>query len=137
MVGLIYDTQLLNPDSLLLSPQKEEVSEFAPDLHDQTSTILKILLVGDQSSQEFPSSCIAAGTGVFEMAGPEVADFHTGSSGELQMRYLLNLNNLAGRLNPGLLSKVCRQLRELLAPANVRILELIERDLRWRLMVGR
>lgn len=134
-VGVIYDTELFNPNSLTLSSQKEQVTIFAPDLRDEVDVLLKILLLGslekNNGKQELPTESLDAGMEVVRMTDESVKTFHLNSEGKPQVRYLTNLSNHAVKLNPGLFSCISSQLKGLFTPAQFSVIEVIERNLQW------
>jgi hypothetical protein len=131
-VGVVYDTELFNPNSLSMSTQKEEIGIFAPDLQNEVDVLLKVLLLGKfPNNQKLPTETLEAGLEVYQMNHEEIKNFHVTSDGKVQVRYLLNLNNFGNKLSPGLFNCISGQLKGLLSPNQFKVIEVIERDLLW------
>lgn len=133
-VGIIYDTELFNPNSLTLSSQKEDNNIFAPDLQDEVEVLLKILLLGNllgqSSKQDLPVESLEAGMEVIQMEEEQIKNFHLIDQ-KVQVRYLSNLNNFGSKLNPGLFKAISAQLKNFLDPEQYKIIKTIERNLEW------
>lgn len=135
IVGVIYDTELFNPNSLTLSSQKEEFPVYAPDLQDEVDVLLKILLLGSLPEsfgvQELPTEALEAGMEVCTMQPEEIKNFHLNEQQKPQVKYLVNLNNHSVKLSPGLFNCISVQLKRLFSPEQYKIIEVIERNLQW------
>ncbi|MDX1919322.1 MAG: hypothetical protein SFU25_01145 [Candidatus Caenarcaniphilales bacterium] len=133
-VGIVYDTELFNPNSLTLSAQKEDNNIYAPDLQDEVEVLLKILLLGNlndkKSKQDLPVEALEAGMEVVQMSDEQIKDFHLIDE-KVQVRYLSNLNSFGSKLNPGLFKAISAQLQKFLSPEQYKIIKTIERNLEW------
>jgi hypothetical protein len=131
VVGLIYDTEVANPNALNFSNQKEIWDVYAPDMIQETYVLLKVLLLGrlvdDHGDQDIPSTTIAAGTDVVALLPEEVRDFHLTSDGSVQLKYI---NNLSVH-KTSLLQLISRQLEGSLSDYHMRVIRAIERNLLW------
>ncbi|MDJ0626413.1 MAG: hypothetical protein QNJ31_08635 [Candidatus Caenarcaniphilales bacterium] len=137
-VGLIYDTEIFNPNSLTLSSQKEEFEIFIPDYQDEIDILLKILVLGELdnniANQGLPSRALEAGMEVSQMSPNQIKDFHLSPENKVQVKYHSSLNNFGSKLNPGLFKLISEQLKALLSPEQYKIIEVIERNLLWTVL---
>lgn len=141
IVGVVYDTEVFNPNLLTISSHTERPSQFIPDLLNEVDILLKVLVLGkietgkNYGNQEFPPEPLEAGTAVFLLEKNNVLNFHFDENKRFQMRYLTNLKEFGSKLNPGLFRRVSSQLKEILKEKNmereVRLIDAIERDLMW------
>jgi|LakMenE18May11ns_1017448.scaffolds.fasta_scaffold9925512_1 hypothetical protein len=138
-VGIIYDTELSNPNNLIISSQKEELKVYAPDLQDEIDILLKVLLLGTietnnnliSGNQNIPSELLEAGIEVKQASIEQIKQFHFSQEDKVQVKYLVNLNNFGSKLNPGLFRCISSQLKNILSEEQYRIIETIERNLLW------
>ena len=135
-IGIIYDTELFNPNSLTLNSQKEDQQIFAPDLLDEVDILLKILLLGSihktYGDQNLPTETLETGLKIYNLPADKLKTFHQNQAAELQMKYLVNL----GELSPGLFKCIADQLQKVLSESQFKIVQLIERDLWWNQLLN-
>ncbi|MBV7333809.1 hypothetical protein KFU94_37375 [Chloroflexi bacterium TSY] len=142
LVGVIYNTQLLNPDfggmGPRLSPQPE-LEIFSPDYLSETATLVGILTLGWRGSngvlhQGVPILSAMVNGSVYTMTPEEVEDFHQDLDGKLHLKYipvLLSQNNpLIDQLIISLMQKLVSQF-----PACQQQLDLIRNNLAWKNIV--
>ncbi|MDX1917616.1 MAG: hypothetical protein SFT81_00530 [Candidatus Caenarcaniphilales bacterium] len=136
LVGLIYDTELFNPLALSYTEQKEEQAVYVPDLKDETNIFIKLLLLGSIcggcGDQRLPDLLLEAGVGVFQIEPEKVRDFHLDRSAKFQLKYLSQLKEVTGGINLTILDKIKKQLHSVFDHKQLKILELVERDLKWQ-----
>jgi hypothetical protein len=119
-VGLIYDTELYNANSITLSQQKETVPVFAPDIHDDVDLMLKIALIGELKDgfglQELPQRVISPGAKVSLLSEEQLKNFHLSSQKFFQLKYFSSLKSSFGesasRLFPPILKKLSPLIQE-------------------------
>src|SRR3954470_9874998 len=96
MVGLIYNSQLINPEYGRLGPRLSSSAEmnavFSPDLVNEQGVLIGLLLVGwveenGASHQGVPRMVIAVNSEVITMSEEEVRSFHTDKNDRLALRY--------------------------------------------------
>lgn len=142
LVGIIYNTQLLNPEfgglGPRLSPQLE-LEIFSPDYLSETATLVGILTLGWRGAngvfhQGVPILSAMVNGSVYTLTPEEVADFHQDLDGKLHLRYipiLLGQNNpLIDQLIISLTQKLVSQF-----PACQQQLDLIRNNLAWKNIV--
>ncbi|HEY9230917.1 MAG TPA: hypothetical protein VIS78_02195, partial [Blastocatellia bacterium] len=96
MVGLIYNSQLINPEFGRLGPRLSSSAEmnavFSPDLVNEQGIFIGLLLVGWVESdgarhQGIPRTVLPLNSDVTTMSDEEVRAFHTDKRERLAMRY--------------------------------------------------
>ena len=142
LIGVIYNTLLMNPEFGSLGPRlspRSEVEIFSPDYLAETATLVGIFAVGavdagGRTVQGVPPLAAAVNCPVRQITGGELRDFHSNGNGRLNLRYaplILAQNN---PLAPSLLIAVIDQLAALF-PANGAQLNVMRNNLAWKSMV--
>jgi hypothetical protein len=157
-VGLVYNSQLLNPSFNALGPRltSEPDPVFAPDLINETRTLLWTVLIGNlevlppashsaQSSiprsygiQGIPRVVVPVNTPVYRMNEPEIYQFHQDELSRSQFTYYSHLLRAGGTFAAQLTYQVLLELigSQQFAGADERALIVLARDLAWRNTVG-
>ena len=152
MIGVIYDTVLVNPAFGAVGPRlsssDEQRAVFSPDYLTERATLLRILALGTtdatgtQVAHGVPPLALELGAVVAPLDDAGIMAFHIftddGPAGDmpayLHMGYLPQLlGERSGLLQQAALN-VLEQLRRLL-PAHHRMLSVIQRNLAWKLSV--
>lgn len=142
IVGLIYDTLLLNPDFGSLGPRLSPTSDLkivSPDLLDETAVLVGIWAVGwctprGEWRQGFPEVAAAVNSTVQRLRDEEVVALHADSSGRVSLRYaplLLAQNN---PIVMPLLMRIADRLQALF-PAQARRITVLRNTLAWKSIV--
>jgi len=142
LVGLIYDTVLLNPDFGRLGPRlssESELTMFAPDYLNERAVLLGITAIGRVKAsgevvQGVPRLAARSDALVREMTREEIVHFHTGS-GQLDLSYLPVLVRIDNPLAYHLARIVLLRLMQLL-PVYRAELDVLEDDLGWQTQIG-
>jgi hypothetical protein len=140
-VGLVYDTQLYNPDYGTFGPRlssTQQLEVFSPDYLNETATLLGVLVVGQMRGEARARSgyCpVAASIGaeVTRMGEERVRAFHSGPGG-LDLTYYSLLLSIAEPIMPALMLSVLDGLDALL-PEHGRTLGALRTSLSWRTRV--
>ncbi|HEX5707034.1 MAG TPA: hypothetical protein VFX96_07050 [Pyrinomonadaceae bacterium] len=151
VVGVIYDTQLANPDYGTFGPRLSSHAELAvlsPDYLNEQGVLVGILLVGWReaagagdggraaaSRQGVPRRVIPVGQDVFKMESDEVAEFHR-SGGEVRLHYYSQVIAHAGAFAVPLVEAVIEQLEPLCEPAERQRLCVLKKSLSWQRTLG-
>lgn len=142
LIGVIYNTLLLNPDFGSLGPRlspRGEQEIFTPDYLSETATLVGIIALGWQESgggfrQGVPGLAGDVDAPVRRLSEEELSAFHTDSAGRLALRYaplLLGMNN---PLVPQLLLGIIDRLVDLF-PAQRRPLQVMRNNVAWKSIV--
>lgn len=147
-VGVIYNTQLVNPLFLSNGPRLSSDSDpfFTPDLIDDTRTLLGVVLVGqlDRTGpqafgiQGIPRVVVPVNTVAWLMDDAEIYQFHTTAHQQPQFGYYSHLLRCGGSFATDLTLNILSYLIEqpLFASTDVRALNLIRKELAWKNTVG-
>ncbi len=136
-VALIYDLEILNPNALAFSEQKQQEDIFAPDLRDDIDVLIRVYLLGElyPVRQSPPLSPLEAGTAVFVLSDFQIRDFHflVGESGveSFALRYLLDLQNLS----LSVAELLCERLISLI-PERAELVSVLLRQMKWQKFQG-
>ena len=141
LVGMIYDTVLLNPDFGRLGPRLSTESDlqiFSPDYLNERAILTGILVVGQMIDgfvqQGVPFLAATNEAYVSQMDGEMIQQFHT-NDGQFLLSYLPNLTAHTGLVARNLALVVLQQLG-ILMPENQPILQAISDDLKWQLHIS-
>lgn len=140
-VGVVYDTQLYNPDYGMFGPRlssQGQIEVFSPDYLNETATLLGILIVGQVGDDLRRASgyCAVApsiGAVVSRMLPSQVRSFHLGSSG-LELGYYSLLSSIQVPIMNPLLLSLLDGLEQLL-PEHARTIGALRTNLSWRTRV--
>lgn len=141
LVGLIYDTVLLNPDFGRLGPRLSTESDlqiFSPDYLNERAVLIGILVVGQivdgTVQQGVPLLAATNEALVSQLDAETIRQFHTDQD-KFQLTYIPNLMGQTGLLSQNLALGVLQQLGKLM-PENQPILQAISDDLKWQLHIN-
>ncbi len=149
-VGLVYNTQLLNPAFMNFGPRlsSEPDPMFTPDLITEVRTLLSTVLIGvltaaaddDQAYgiHGIPPVVVPVHTPVYKMTAEEIHRFHLGTNQRPQFCYYSHLLKSGGSFASELTQQVLRQLvaSNLFAGADQRALEILRKELSWKNTMG-
>lgn len=144
-VGLVYNTQLLNPMFLNSGPRlsSEPDPYFSPDLQNEVRTLLSVVLIGaldeqhGYGNQGIPRVVVPVNTPVFRMSQEEVLRFHQDPRGQTQFAYYGLLLNSGGNFADHLIYQVLNDITPMFAdPAQQRALQILSKELSWKMTMG-
>lgn len=142
LIGVIYNTLLMNPDFGSLGPRlspRSEVEIFSPDYLAETATLVGIFAVGwvdadGRAQQGVPALASTVNCPVQRLTADEMRSFHSDGSGRLNLRYAPLLLAQSNPLAFSLLIAVIDQLATLF-PTNSAQLTVMRNNLAWKSMV--
>ncbi|MDP9381735.1 MAG: hypothetical protein M3Q29_16625 [Chloroflexota bacterium] len=140
-VGLVYDTQLYNPDYGTFGPRLSSQSQlevFSPDYLNETAVLLGILVVGQMRGGRRMTSgycpvVAPIGAPVTRLAPEGVRAFHNGA-GQLELGYYSLLMSITDPIMPSLLLSVLDGLEDLM-PEQTRTIGALRTNLSWKTRV--
>ncbi|MBD2463863.1 hypothetical protein H6G89_22945 [Oscillatoria sp. FACHB-1407] len=147
-VGLVYNSQLFNPMFLSNGPRLSSDPDplFAPDLINETRTLLGVVLIGCLKQEPdrtygvhgIPRIVVPVNTKVFRMTPDEIYQFHLNSSDRPQFSYYSHLLQFGGSFAAQLTQQVLKELADssLFGESDRRALEILCRELSWKTMMG-
>jgi hypothetical protein len=117
VVGVIYDTQLVNPEYGSFGPRlspPSELSVLSPDYLNEQGVLVGVLLLGWRDASgayhTVPRRVIPVGQEIFSMADEEVLKFHRDAAGTLRLHYYSQVVAHAGANALPLLEAMLEQL---------------------------
>lgn len=138
LVGVIYNTLLLNPDYGSMGPRlstQDQLVAFSPDYLAEKATVVGIVLLGSVSArgeayQGVPRVAANLDARVRAMDRDEVAAFHR-VGGQVRLAYLPTLTAMNHPLGLSLVQQIIAMLAELF-PGEAQRLAVLGRNLAWR-----
>jgi hypothetical protein len=147
VVGVVYDTQLANPDYGSFGPRLSshaDLKVLSPDFLHEQGVLLGILLLGWRARegrgwvahQGVPRRVVPVGQEVFSLADAEVFEFHKGAGGAVQLHYFSQALAHAGAFAVPLVEAVIEQLEPACEPAERQRLCVLKKSLVWQRTLG-
>ena len=145
IIGVIYDSQLLNPEygsyGPRLSPQPE-LAVLSPDYLNEQGLLLGILLLGwrDKLKNEVwhgvPRAVVPVNQDVFALSNEDFLAFHSNSNGTIRLHYYSQILSSASDLGSHLLESILRQLAPLCSDEDQKRLQVLKTSLNWQRTLG-
>ena len=117
VVGVIYDTQLVNPEYGSFGPRlspPSELSVLSPDYLNEQGVLVGVLLLGWRDAtgahHAVPRRVIPVGQEVLSMPAAETLTFHRDATGTLRLHYYSQVVAHAGAFALPLLEAILEQL---------------------------
>ncbi|MDQ2746281.1 MAG: hypothetical protein M3T96_03370 [Acidobacteriota bacterium] len=149
LVGVIYDTVLVNPDYANFGPRlspKAELKNFSPDYLNEQGFLIGILLLGEISktgdkaekiTHGVPRRAVPAGQNVEKIEAAEIKRFHLDAdNGCLQIHYYSQIVAHAGLFAVPLLEAVIEQLKLDCSDSDKQRLGVLKQTLAWQRTLG-
>ena len=147
VVGVVYDTQLANPDYGSFGPRLSshaDLKVLSPDFLHEQGVLLGILLLGWRArggggwaaQHGVPRRVVPVGQEVFSLPGAEVFEFHKGAGGAVQLHYVSQALAHAGPFAVPLVEAVISQLEPRCEPAERQRLCVLKKSLVWQRTLG-
>lgn len=140
IIGIIYDSRLINPEYGGFGPRlgpRPSLEPLSPASKGEKGILLGIILLGTiyadgRIDHAIPRRIIPAGRAVEKLSTREVAAFHSLPGGTAKMHYLSSLMLYAGGLGVPLVKSVIAQLEEHCAEEDRQMFAVLERSLEWK-----
>ena len=144
IVGVIYDSMLVNPEYSNFGPRlspKPELGSFSPDYLNEQGFLLGILLLGaidkaQKITHGVPRRVVPAGQDVYKIEAGEAKRFHTDESDCLQIHYYSQIVAHAGLFAVPLLESIIEQLSLDCSDADRQRLGVLKQTLAWQRTLG-
>ena len=142
IIGVVYDTMLLNPDFGNLGPRlspERELKVFSPDYLNERAVLVRIVAVGyidvqGGIHQGVPRLAPSADSEVEELTSKRILAFHQTASG-LNLAYLPVLLRQDASLVQDMVGIMLDRLAVLLPPESQVELDVLRDDLHWRTQI--
>jgi len=142
LIGVIYNTLLMNPDFGNLGPRlssRQELEVFTPDYLAETATLLGIIALGWQGAdggyhQGIPALAATVNAPVYQLDSEMLSSFHQDQKGRLALSYVPLLMSQNNPLVPQLLLNIVDRLTTLF-PEQKDQLAVMRNNLAWKSIV--
>lgn len=140
IVGVIYDSILVNPDYSNFGPRlspKPELGSFSPDYLNEQGVLIGILLLGAKEkdgkiSHGVPRRVVPAGQDVLKIEAGNVRKFHSDENDCLQIHYYSQVVAHAGLFAVPLLESIIEQLTLDCSEQDKQRLGVLKQTLLWQ-----
>lgn len=140
IVGVIYDSMLVNPDYSNFGPRlspKPELGHFSPDYLNEQGVLIGILLLGSKDENGkiqhgVPRRVVPAGQDVFKIDASEVKRFHSDENDCLQIHYYSQIVAHAAAFAVPLLEAILEQLALDCSDQDRQRLGVLKQSLLWQ-----
>ena len=144
IVGVIYDSMLVNPEYSNFGPRlspKPELASFSPDYLNEQGFLIGILLLGTIDTEQkithgVPRRVVPAGQEVFKIEADEIKKFHTDESDCLQIHYYSQIVAHAGLFAAPLLESIIEELSLDCSDSDRQRLGVLKQTLAWQRTLG-
>lgn len=144
IVGVIYDSMLVNPEYANYGPRlspKPELASFSPDYLNEQGFLIGILLLGTIDGSEkithgVPRRVVPAGQDVYRIEAAEIKKFHTDANDCLQIHYYSQIVAHAGLFAMSLLETIIEELSLDCSDSDKQRLGVLKQTLAWQRTLG-
>ena len=144
IVGVIYDTVLVNPEYANFGPRlspKPDLRNFSPDYLNEQGFLIGILLLGATdkdglTTHGVPRRAVPAGQEVEKITVAEMNKFHADANDCLQIHYYSQIVAHAGLFAAPLLEAIIEQLALDCSAADKQRLGVLKQTLAWQRTLG-
>lgn len=144
IVGVIYDTVLVNPEYANYGPRlspKPELKKFSPDYLNEQGFLIGILLLGSIDKAKkilhgVPRRAIPAGQDVLKIEAAEMKRFHADANDCLQIHYYSQVVAHAGLFAAPLLETIIEELGLDCSDSDKQRLGVLKQTLAWQRTLG-
>ena len=144
VIGVIYDSMLVNPDYANFGPRlspRPELGSFSPDYLNERGVLIGILLLGtiDQAKKILhgvPRRVVPAGQDVYKIETDEIKKFHADENECLQIHYYSQIVAHAGLFAAPLLEAIIEQLSLDCSDSDRQRLGVLKQTLAWQRTMG-
>jgi hypothetical protein len=143
VVGVIFDTELLNPDYGQLGPRLSpppELSVLSPDMLHEQGVLLRLLLVGWRErgtpQQGVPRRVLPVGQEVHVLPDEAMRAFHQDAQGRVQLHYYSQVVAHTGAFAVPLIEAIIAQLEPACSVEERQRLCVLKKSLIWQRTLG-
>ena len=144
VVGVIYNSQLINPEYGNFGPRLSSVADnsvLSPDYLNEQGTLVGILLLGWRDAakvnrQSVPRRVIPVNQDIYRMAEEDVHRFHLDADGHIHLHYYSQIMTHAGAFSASLIEAIIEQLEPACQPEERQRLCVLKQALVWQRTVG-
>ena len=145
VIGVIYNSQLVNPDYGNFGPRLSPISDLSvlsPDFLNEQGLLIGILLLGwrdlaaGANHHGVPRQVVPVNQDIYRLADEEVGQFHQDGSGRLHLHYYSQIITHAGLFGLTLIEAILAQLESGCASEERQRLCVLKQALVWQRTIG-
>src|SRR4028118_458526 len=144
VVGIVYNTQLVNPDYGQFGPRLSPAPDLAilsPDYLNEQGVLVGILLLGWRegtraAQRSVPRRVIPVGQDVYRLDEARMEEFHRDEEGRVGLHYYSQIVAHAGAFAVPLVEAVLEQLDGVCTPEERQRFCVLKRSLAWQRTLG-
>jgi hypothetical protein len=144
VVGVIYNSQLINPEYGNFGPRLSSAADnsvLSPDYLNEQGLLLGVLLLGwidaeGVSHQTVPRRVIPVNQEIYRLEDEGVRRFHLDVDGRVHLHYYSQITTHAGPFGPALMEAIINQLEPACEPEERQRLCVLKQALVWQRTVG-
>jgi hypothetical protein len=144
VVGVIYNSQLINPEYGNFGPRLSSLvdnSVLSPDYLNEQGLLVGILLLGWQDAgkanhHSVPRRVVPVNQDIYRLANEDVHRFHLDGEGRVHLHYYSQITTHAGAFSAALIEAIIEQLEPVCEPEDRQRLCVLKQALVWQRTVG-
>ena len=144
VVGVIYNSQLINPEYGNFGPRLSSLADnsvLSPDYLNEQGLLVGILLLGWRDASKVnhhsvPRRVIPVNQDIYRLADKDVHRFHMDAGGRVQLHYYSQITTHAGPFSAALIEAIIEQLEPVCEPEDRQRLCVLKQALVWQRTVG-
>lgn len=144
VIGVIYNSQLINPEYGNFGPRLSSVVDnqvLSPDYLNEQGLLLGLLLLGwrdvlKSNHHAVPRRVIPVNQDIYRLEDDDVHRFHLDADGSVHLHYYSQIVTHAGAFSASLIEAIIEQLEADCEPAEAQRLSVLKQALVWQRTVG-
>ena len=144
VIGVVYNTQLVNPEYGQFGPRLSPAADLAilsPDYLNEQGVLIGILLLGwregaGRAHMSVPRRVIPVGQDVYGLTEAQTGEFHRDEEGRVGLHYYSQIVAHAGAFAVPLVEAILEQLDQLCTPEERQRFCVLKRSLAWQRTLG-
>ena len=144
VVGVVYNTQLVNPEYGQFGPRLSPAADLAilsPDYLNEQGVLVGILLLGWRegarpAQMSVPRRVIPVGQDVYRLDEAQAGEFHRDAEGRVGLHYYSQIVAHAGAFAVPLVEAILEQLDAICTPEERQRFCVLKRSLAWQRTLG-
>lgn len=144
VIGVVYNTQLVNPEYGQFGPRLSPAADLAilsPDYLNEQGVLIGILLLGwregaGPAQMSVPRRVIPVGQDVYRLDETQTGEFHRDEAGRVGLHYYSQIVAHAGAFAVPLVESILEQLDAICTPEERQRFCVLKRSLAWQRTLG-
>ena len=144
LVGVIYDSKLVNPQLSSYTPRlnrRSSLGDLSSDYLNEPGILIGIILLGyidadGEVVHGIPPKVIPHGVELSKMNDQQIMAFHRGANGHMKLHYYSQVLGNTGMLAIPLMESIIDKLLPDLTDAEKKRLQVLKQTLKWQRTIG-